>query len=611
MKTFKILFGLLVIFGFSGCMNNDFLERYPLGSPTAETVFKSYDNFKTYAWGLYETFPALGYGETNTDNISYNSTRGSGETDWIRGIVVPPSKTDNTPWAQYSFIRRTNLMLDHIETSDMTETERNHWRSVGYFFRSYRYLTLLSAYGGVPWIDHVLADDETDIIYGERDSRDVIANHILEDLQYAEQNINQDGDGANTINRVVVQTLLSRFCLFEGTWRKYHGLQDAEKFLRECKRASEEVLKVYPNVHSNYDDLFNSLSLNGMTGIILYKAYANDANVVHATSIGGTTAQSFYNVTRDMVDSYLCSDGKPRWTSQIFLGDKDMYDEFSNRDHRLWLHVTPPYVVDRSESTTAWDNKWKFTDNPKDRSFIDSINLIVPAERQKTLPFRQGYDGGILGENPHYDFFLNGQPWYKSAFGYNNWKYFNTYLSMGSQRNEETDMPIFRVEEVMLNYAEAMVELGEFSQSVADMTINKIRSRANVPSMIVSQINESFDPKRDLGDSRYAGDYAVSPLLWEVRRERRIELFSENFRFDDLRRWKKCHYAMKKKLGQYVRKSDFPAGTAVTIDGGADEGYLEFHPDPNKLWPDYYYLYPIPLNQMVLNPNIKQNPGWD
>lgn len=226
MKTFKILFGLLVIFGFSGCMNNDFLERYPLGSPTAETVFKSYDNFKTYAWGLYETFPALGYGETNTDNISYNSTRGSGETDWIRGIVVPPSKTDNTPWAQYSFIRRTNLMLDHIETSDMTETERNHWRSVGYFFRSYRYLTLLSAYGGVPWIDHVLADDETDIIYGERDSRDVIANHILEDLQYAEQNINQDGDGANTINRVVVQTLLSRFCLFEGTWRKYHGLQD-------------------------------------------------------------------------------------------------------------------------------------------------------------------------------------------------------------------------------------------------------------------------------------------------------------------------------------------------------------------------------------------------
>jgi len=502
-------------------------------------------------------------------------------------------------------------MLDHIESSEMSETEREHWRSVGYFFRSYRYMTLLSAYGGVPWVDHVLADDETDIIYGARESRDVIANHILEDLQYAEQHINQNGDGANTINRVVVQTLLSRFCLFEGTWRKYHALQEADKFLRECKRASEEVLKVYPNIHSNYDDLFNSLSLNGIPGIILYKAYSNEAGVVHATSIGGTTAQSFYNVTRDMVDSYLCSDGKPRWNSPMYLGDKDIYNEFSNRDHRLWLHVTPPYVVDRSESTTAWDNKWKFTDNPKDRSFIDSINMIVPAERQKTLPFRQGYDGGILGENPHFDFYLNGQPWYKSAFGYNNWKYFNTYLSMGSQRNEETDMPIFRVEEVMLNYAEAMVELGEFTQATADMTINKIRSRTNVSPMVVSQINESFDPKRDLGNASYSGDYAVSPLLWEVRRERRIELFAENFRFDDLRRWKKCQYAMKKKLGQYVRKSDFPDGTAVTIDGGAEEGYLEFHPAPGKLWPEYYYLYPIPLNQMVLNPNIKQNPGWE
>ena len=167
MKTFKILFGLLVIFGFSGCMNNDFLERYPLGNPTAETVFKTYDNFKTYAWGLYETFPALGYGETNTDNISYNSTRGSGETNWIRGIVVPPSNTTDTPWAQYSFIRRTNLMLDHIETSDMSETERNHWRCVGYFLRSYLYMTLVSAYVGVPWVDHVLAVDETYIIFGE------------------------------------------------------------------------------------------------------------------------------------------------------------------------------------------------------------------------------------------------------------------------------------------------------------------------------------------------------------------------------------------------------------------------------------------------------------
>lgn len=182
---------------------------------------------------------------------------------------------------------------------------------------------------------------------------------------------------------------------------------------------------------------------------------------------------------------------------------------------------------------------------------------------------------------------------------------------MGSQRNEETDMPLFRVEEVMLNYAEAMCELGEFDQSVADQTINKLRSRANVASMKVAEINAGFDPKRDLGDPSYPGDYAVDPLLWEVRRERRIELFSEGFRFDDLRRWKKCHYALKKKLGMYVKASDFPAGTKVTIDGGGVEGYLEFHPVQTHTWPEYYYLNPIPRNERVLNPQLTQNPGWD
>ena len=181
---------------------------------------------------------------------------------------------------------------------------------------------------------------------------------------------------------------------------------------------------------------------------------------------------------------------------------------------------------------------------------------------------------------------------------------------MGSQRNEETDMPIFRIEEVMLNYAEAMYELGEFDQDIANLTINKLRPRANVAPMIVTNIDDSFDPERDKGNPDYSGDYEVKPLLWEIRRERRIELFSEGFRFDDLRRWKKCHYALKKKLGQYVRASDFPKAN-VTIHGGGSEGYLEFHPQQTHLWPDYYYLYPIPRNERVLNPQLEQNPGWE
>ena len=105
------------------------------------------------------------------------------------------------------------------------------------------------------------------------------------------------------------------------------------------------MVQSMPDVTPCYDDLFTSLSLSGVAGVILYREYSDAAGVTHAISIGGTTAQSFYNPTRDMVDSYLCYDGKPRWTSPVFISDHNMYDEFANRDHRLWLHVTPPYVV--------------------------------------------------------------------------------------------------------------------------------------------------------------------------------------------------------------------------------------------------------------------------
>ena len=229
-----ILSSIFCLVGLTGCLNNDFLERTPLGDPTAETAFENYDNFKAYTWGLYETFGVPGYGaENSTDDISYNEARETSESAWIRGIVTVPDSRSGTAWDYYSYIRRVNLMLDHVDGSRMSDLEKEHWRSVGYFFRSFRYFTLLSSYGGVPWVDHVLADDETNVIQGPRASRDEIARHILEDLQYAEQHIKAEGDGANTINKSCVQALLSRFCLFEGTWRKFHGLEGADEYLDE------------------------------------------------------------------------------------------------------------------------------------------------------------------------------------------------------------------------------------------------------------------------------------------------------------------------------------------------------------------------------------------
>lgn len=163
----------------------------------------------------------------------------------------------------------------------------------------------------------------------------------------------------------------------------------------------------------------------------------------------------------------------------------------------------------------------------------------------------------------------------------------------------------------MLNYVEVMCELGEFDQLVVDWMVNKLCSCVNVVFMKVVEINDSFDFKCDLGNFVYLGDYVVNFLLWEICCECCIELFFEGFRFDDLWRWKKCYYVLKKKLGMYVKVLDFLVGIKVIVDGGGMEGYFEFYFVQNYIWFDYYYLNFIFCNERVLNFQFEQNLGWD
>ena len=180
-------------------------------------------------------------------------------------------------------------------------------------------------------------------------------------------------------------------------------------------------------------------------------------------------------------------------------------------------------------------------------------------------------------------------------------------------------MPIFHIEEIMLNYAEVMYELDKFTQSVADLTINRLRARANVAPMIVAEINNAFDPDRDP---------KVPPLAWEIRRERMVELIGEGFGYYDIRRWKRGEYFLNQRpLGVrvaadevddyfgsssvFVQSSDINAAAFVTPD---DIGRVVCVGDfvaQGKGWKDAYYLNPIPETQLVLNGNLEQNQGWE
>lgn len=218
--------GLFMSFSLVSCLDDAFLDRTPIDKEVESTVFTNYDNFKMYAWSLYKK------------QISgYKSRPHTGdESDmmyWAQspnGISLVNNRLDASNvsadmWS-FSFIRDVNIMLDNIDGTSMTDKEKEHWRGVGYFFRAWAYFDLMRNFGELPWIEHVVKTDDTDLLYGKKDSRELVANNILANLLYAEEHINPDGDGNNTINPNVVRALISRFGLFEGTWRKYHGAVD-------------------------------------------------------------------------------------------------------------------------------------------------------------------------------------------------------------------------------------------------------------------------------------------------------------------------------------------------------------------------------------------------
>jgi hypothetical protein len=594
-NKFLIFLALAGFMAMAGC-NKNYLEKSPQDKLTEATTFQTYQGFKTYAWGFYDIFEGYNNnsadnnidilkGDIYSDNMAY--TAAGNENPWAYQLmIVPPSGGD---W-DFSFIRNVNILLDNVDKSPLTQEDKDHWRSVGLLFRSFRYLQMLSEFGDVPWLEHVVQTDSTNIIYGTRTARDTVAANILRDLQWAELHIEENNDGANTVNVNVVQAVISRFGLFEGTWRKYHGLQNATPYLQASRDASLKLINDFPTIHANYDELFNSESLAGVEGLILYKVYANGLRY-HSLDRYLRTAAWFVDMAKDGVQSYLCSDGKPISTSALYAGDTSMYNEFRNRDHRLYYTVEPPYKVTIANGATTW----AYTGVPEEQEYVD-IMATISSPGFKTLPTSR-WNGQYLKQAPHFREFNNGQVWSPSELGYFMYKYYNTTTDCSGPVNT-TDAPIFRVEEAMLNYAEAEWELGEFSQSTADMTINPLRVRAGVQPMTVSAIDASFDTNRDP---------EVDPILWEIRRERRVEFMGEGFRFDDLRRWKKCTYLNKQQLGVFVNNDDY--GDALTIHGGGTEGYVEFFGPPPG-WLEYYYLYPIPKDQLVLNPNIKQNPGW-
>jgi hypothetical protein len=261
----------------------------------------------------------------------------------------------------------------------------------------------------------------------------------------------------------------------------------------------------------------------------------------------------------------LCTDGLPITLSPLYQGDAQIEDVFKNRDPRLRQTVLHP-------------------DDMPYYYYGNSLTL--------TYPRLIGMSGGI-----------------KSITGYHVIKVYENNAAFNPAYNASTTPGItLRLGEAMLNYAEAKAELGTLTQPDLDMSINKLRDRVGMPHMNLSNI--PVDP-------RYTGD-GISPLIAEIRRERRVELFMEGFRYDDLRRWKQGKKLEIKSMGMLwddVAKARYPKSTVKSsVDPVSGKTYIDVYSGSSYAIPVFneskHYLWPIHLNALAQNPNIGQNPGW-
>lgn len=570
---------------FSSC--DDFLTRDPQDTVTdvpsfwnnEENLRTSFLDYYTYFFPGYRSSweRADNFAETNVADWTDDNAQ---EVATLFTKVAPTSDAGN--W-NFEKVRNMNLLLSRIQSSTLGEEAKNHWSGVARLFRAMEYAKLVQKFGDVPYYDAVVGSTDNEQLYRARDPRTTVMDKVNEDLAFACANIRvNDGTKGLTVNRAVAQGFASRIMLFEGTWQKYHANNTAKaaEYLKAAKDYAAALMQTNAySIAPSYKSLTTSEDLAGNPEIIMYRSYVENV-VMHSLMSFQNTEMEMSSPSRSFIDAFLTKNGLPiHQAGNTDYKGKEYAKEILNRDPRL----------------------------------ADNIDE----------------ESGLR---------LNGVAAVYAASGYYANRYVNKDLINkpgGMSNTNTTDAPVMKLNEVMLNYIEAAAELADLGQYTLtqadfDKTINAIRDRQStqMPHVTLAgnalKVNgvEINDPDRDA---------TVTPIIWEIRRERRVELAYEGLRFNDLRRWGKLEYAdmvknKKLNMGAWINKADYPenadALAKITLcdENGnivtGNEGYIMPITEVAKMrqMADKDYLYPIPVDQITMYEThgfkLTQNPGW-
>ena len=582
------------ILPFSSC--SDFLDREPITKPEAGNFLTGAIQVENYINGLYMTLPSFskfGLGvrseEKNSDNIiaeKYDArlhgqnNQFSGASDWQTG---------------YQNLRKVNYFFHNYKVPEAQENEDVlSLKGEAYFLRAYWHFDLLKKFGSIPVMDAFW--DENATIAGLQipaKTRNEVARFILSDLVEAKNLLHSRGKYSGIrINKEAAMVLAMNVALYEGTWEKYHSSDDFASSTNESNYFLGEVInwgnelfgcgidlyKTGQNPGDAFAALFNSKDLSGMGEVLLWRKYSSDEGVFHDVNgnlkAGVVDSEGAAGITQSLVDNYLNADGT--FIDPTNEKYKDFKETFEGRDPRLIQTVMNEGAKFASATTATPMHLEEYTDEKK--------NTISPPK-------------------------LAGDGNTRSLTGYHIRLGIDTTFVSG---NGETALPIIRYAEGLLAYAEAAAELEMWSDDIANKTLKALRERAGVKYLA---------PAKDANFTDFG--YTLTPVLQEIRRERRSELALQGFRLDDLMRWKADKLIVGKRgKGAYVGdesilfKSYSPDNQKrirerLTLDdnkwadpmaGTLPSGY-QFHADRD-------YLLPIPPSELELNKKLRQNPKW-
>ena len=545
-----------------GC--DDFIDdnRYPLDQQTSNpTYWNNASNVTNQCNTFYNQY--IGYGNSGSLGWFYAKTlsddqAGNSFTNWTNVNVPSSSSNWSAPFIE---IRRANYIITNVANSTLSENDKNNFMAIARLNRAWQYYQLVRMYGDVQWIETVVDPANPEETYGSRDDRDMVMDKVLEDLNFACQYMQK---GSKTSwSKDMANAMKADICLWEGTFCKYRTADEngkaadatrAEKFLKECVTACENVMNAGYTLSDDYQAIYNSVSLSDNPEIIFFKEYKKDL-FYHSLISYTCSSTQISGMTKDAFDAYLFKDGKP-------------------------LALTS-----------------------EDKSDVGEVDADGNYSIAKLLEVRDGRLAKTIDPFVYYQ----GMAWTRagamamtSSTGYGICKYDNVTLDRDYRANtvkNYTCAPLFWLSVIYCNYAEAKAELGNITDADLDKSINKLYARAGLPALTA-----------EVGFSDPANNWGVSDIIWEIRRCRRCELMFDNwYRYWDLVRWHKLDKLDSQKNPNILLGANM---TAAPVSIANVDGYVDGSKGQIRTFESRQYLYPIPSAQLTLNENLEQNLGW-